>query len=180
MRRSPLRTFLLATALWAAILPAVAAGTSRVIVLETFSAYEALNADFLSSVGAGHDASGKPYEVLRKELEAFAEGPFGKSLVSAKRLVCEQSDAEVVAALFRVTFATSNSANEEPAWTLGGMFVCQPSLVARQFKALPSKMQPQLYDMLEFGFENIVFRKSDARVTALREKLHALSPWVQP
>src|SRR5207244_4001834 len=142
---------------------------SRTKVLETFSAYEALNADFVSSVATGHGSSGKTYGVLRKEAEAFAEGPFAKSLALAKRLVCERKDAEVVAVLFRVTSATSNSASEEPAWALGGMFVCQPDLVATEFKALPPQMQPPLYDALEFGFENVLFRKSSARVVALRE-----------
>ena len=180
MRHSLLRTFFLATALWAAALPAVAAGTSRAQVLATFSAYEALNADFLSSVEAGHSAGGKPYALLRKEVEAYAEGPLAKSLASAKRLVCKRSDAEIVAALFRVIFATLNSADEEPAWILGGMYVCQPSLVAQQFKALPPDRQAQLYDTLESGFENVVFGKSNPRVLILREKLHALFPEVKP
>lgn len=161
-------------------LPVAATDLSRTSVLETFSAYEALNAEFVSSVAAGHGPGGKTSGVLRKEAEAFAEGPFTKSLAVAKRLVCERKDAEVVAALFRVTSATSNSASEEPAWALGRMFVCQPNLVATEFKALPPHMQPPLYNALEFGFENVVFRKSSVRVVALRERLHSLSPKVKP
>ena len=161
-------------------LPVAAADLSRTKVLETFSAYEALNADFVSSVAAGHGSSGKTYWVLRKEAEVFAEGPFTKSLALAKRLVCERKDAEVVAALFRVTSATSNSASEQTAWALGRMFVCQPNLVATEFKALQPHMQPPVYGALEFGFENTVFRKSSAHVVALRKKLHSLSPKGNP
>lgn len=179
MCHSYLRLVLTVAALVAA-LPATGADLSHAKVLETFSAYEALNAEFVSSVATGHGSSGKTSAVLRKETEAFAEGPFVKSLALAKRLVCERKDAEVVVALFRVTSSTSNSASEEPAWALGHMFVCQPDLVAAEFKALPPDMLPLLYDALEFGFENVVFRKTSKRVITLREKLHSLSPKVKP
>jgi len=179
MRHSYPRLALMVAAVWLA-LPVAAADLSRTKVLETFGAYEALNADFVSSVASGQGSSGKTYEVLRKEAEAFAEGPFTKSLSLAKRLVCERKDAEIVAALFRVTSATSNSASEEPAWALGRMFVCQPNLVVTEFKALPPHMQPPLYDALEFGFENVVFRKSSPRIAGLRQKLHSLSPKGNP
>lgn len=178
--RHSYRRLVLMVAILVAALPAAGADLSHAKVLETFSAYEALNAEFVSSVATGHGSTGKTSAALRKETEAFAEGPFTKSLALAKRLVCERKDAEVVAALFRVTFATSNSASEEPAWALGHMFVCQSNLVATKFKALPPDMQPPLYDALEFGFENVVFRKTGKRVITLRQKLHSLSPKVKP
>lgn len=179
VRHTYARSVLMVAALWLAA-PIAASDLSRTKVLETFSEYEELNADFVSSVATGHGSSGKPYGVLRKEVEAFSAGPFVQSLESAERLVCERKDAEVVAALFRVTSATSNSASEEPTWTLGRMFVCQPNLVVTEFKALLPHMQPLLYDALELGFENIVFRQKSARVAALRKKLYSLSPKVKP
>ena len=146
--------------------------------MATFSEYEALNADFVSSVASGHGVSGKSHDALRKEVEIFAEGPFEKSLDTARHVICQHKDGELLKALFRVTVTTSNSASESPAWSLGHVFVCQPNLVATEFRALSLPVQRQLYGTLEFGFENVVFDKpkTDKRVVALRKRLLSLAP----
>ena len=157
---------------------ALAADVSRDKILATFSAYEALNADFLSSVEKGQGRSGKSYSALRKEAEAYAEGPFHNALNAAQTQVCRFKDIEILNALFHVTISTSNSADEAPAWTLGHIFVCQPDIVKTAFSALPPTKQQDLYKTLEFGFENAVYRKpkNDKMVDALRRKLHTMAP----
>ena len=104
----------------------------------------------------------------------------GSSAISDVEQYLCNAYPEVVAALLRITLTTSNSANEWPAWALGRLFVCQPNLVLIEFMTMPLQMQSQLYDTLEFGFENVAFPKASARVAALREKLHSLSPKVKP
>jgi hypothetical protein len=155
-----------------------AADSERDRILRTFREYEALNADFLSSVGHGRGKSGKPFAILRQEVEAYSEGPFETALAAGQTQVCDFKDAEVITALLRVILATSNSASESPAWTLGNIFICQSDLVSKSFKALTLANQEALFPTLEFGFENAVYKepKDDKRVMELREKLQALRP----
>jgi len=171
MRHSPLfRLVLLSLALWLAPV-ANAEEPVRNRVLETFRTYEQLHADFLYKRGGTQ-------EDLRSAVEAYAEGPFETALGLAQTQVCNFKDAEIVNALFRVKLATSGSANESPDWTLGYMFLCQPDLVTKSFKALPLSKQQALYSDFEFGFENVVYDKpkDDKRVLELRRKLLALEP----
>jgi hypothetical protein len=155
-----------------------AADSERDRILRTFREYEALNADFLSSVGHGKGKSGKSYAVLRHEVEAYSEGPFETALDAAQTQVCKFKDTEVIKALFRVILATANSASESPAWTLGYIFVCQSDLVAKSFRELTLIKQQELFPTLEFGFENAVYEepKDSRRVLELRRKLQALNP----
>jgi len=136
---------------------AVAADSARNGVLNTFKQYEALNVDFLSAVGHEKGKSGKTYATLRNEVETYAEGPFETALAAAQTQVCKFKDAEIVRALFHVMLATTNSASESPDTVLGHMFVCQPNLVAKSFRAQPPSTQQALYSDLEFGFENAVY-----------------------
>lgn len=180
MRLNPrLSLFFLPLALWLSFAScAVAAGSTRDGILNTFKEYETLNADFLSSVGHEKGESGKPYEVLRKEVEAYAEGPFEAALGAAQAQVCKFKDAEVINALFRVILATSNSVSESPSWSLGNMFVCQPALVEQNFRELPIEKQQALFQALKFGFENAVYGKpkDSQHVLELRQKLQSLEP----
>jgi len=166
-------------ALWLCFASCVeAADSARDGILHTFREYEALNADFLSSVGHEKGKSGKPYAALRKEVEAYAEGPFETALGAAQERVCQFNDTEVINALFRVILATSNSASESPSWSLGNMFVCQPALVEQIFRGLPLDKQQALFPTLEFGFENAVHGKlkDNKHVLELRQKLQSLEP----
>ena len=155
-----------------------AADSERDRILRTFREYEALNADFLSSVGHGKGKSGKPYAVLHHEVEAYGEGPFEAALRAAQTQVCKFKDTEVITALFRVILTTSNSASESPARTLGYVFVCQPDLVAKSFRALTLAKRQELFPTFKFGFENVVYEepKDSRRVLELRRKLQALEP----
>ena len=146
--------------------------------MKTFKEYESLNADFVYSVDNKWGRSGKPYTALREEVEAYAMGPFEAALGAAETQVCQFKDTDVINALFRVVLATSNSASESPSWTLGKVFVCQPTLVEQTFSALPLEKRQALFSTLEFGFENAVYGKpQDAQhVLELRQKLQSLKP----
>jgi hypothetical protein len=151
---------------------------SKEAVITTFQEYIALNDDFLSSVGHDHGKSGKAYADLRKEVEAYADGPFHNALLGAQDIVCSQKDRKVMTDLFKVILATSNSADESPAWTLGGMFVCQPSLVEKEMVRLKPAERKQIYDNLDFGFESVATTKpkDDKRIVQLRRLLVAIAP----
>jgi hypothetical protein len=180
MRLEPrLSLILLPLALWICFAScAEAADSARDKILNTFREYEALNTDFLSSVGYDKGKSGKPYAALRKEVEAYAEEPFETALGAAQTQVCKFKDTEIISALFLVKLATANSASESPDTTLGYMFVCQPDLVAKSFMVLPPSKQQALFSDFEFGFENAVYgeSKDNERVLELRRKLQALEP----
>lgn len=156
----------------------VNADKSRDHILHTFREYEALNADLIYSVNHGKGKSGKPYATLRKESEAYGEGPYKTALIAARTRVCKSKDSEIADAFLRVLLATSNDASELPDTILGDMFVCQPALVSKSFMALPLSKQQALFSDLKFGFENTVYHrpKDDSRVLELRKKLQALKP----
>jgi hypothetical protein len=177
--KQPLLFIHLPVILWFCFAPYIeAADYERDRILRTFREYESLNNDFLSSVEHGKGKSGKSYSVLRQEVEAHSEGQFEIALSAAQTQVCKFKDTEVIRALFCVILATSNSANESPAGTLGSMFVCQPDLVAKNFRALTLVKQQVLFSTIEFGFENAVYEepKDSRRVLELRRKLQALNP----
>jgi hypothetical protein len=153
---------------------------SRQEVLATFERYEALNADFLSSVGPGHGRSGKSYALLREEVETYGEEPYYKALSAAKQFICAEKDGELLKSLFGIVIATSNSASEVPALTLGHIFVCQPDLVEIELRKLSPADQREIYNNISFGFENVVHKlpKGDDRVGRLRMRLKAIDPKV--
>jgi len=88
--KSRLSIILLPLAFWLCFTScAEAADAARDGILNTFREYEALNADFLSSVGHEKGESGKPYAALRKEVETYAEGPFESALNAAQAQICQ-------------------------------------------------------------------------------------------
>ncbi len=147
-------------------------------LIAVFRNYEALNDDFISSVQSGIGKSGKSYAQLRQEAERYAEGPFVTALLAATEIVCTNRDSAVVQSLFHVTAATTNSANECPADTLGRIFACQPQLVSSEFRKLSSEAKSVLFELLRFGFDNAVHDSppNDKTIAGLRTKLNALDP----
>ncbi|MFC3148886.1 hypothetical protein [Piscinibacterium candidicorallinum] len=108
-------------------------------VLRTFREYAVLNADFVRSVSAGTGISGKSYAQLRREAEAYAEGPFEVALRQAQQLLCSSQDDELLATLLRVVAATANSSSESPTDVLVHVAKCQPA----QFRALAAQLPEQ-------------------------------------
>lgn len=151
---------------------------SRQEVLNTFQQYISLNDDFLSSVKTGKGNSGKSHKDLRKEVEDYAEGTFHNALSNAEEITCDKSDKDVLSSLFKVIISTSNSADESPAWTLGGIYVCQPSFVEKEMAKLNPEDREQIYGTLEFGFENVATTKpkDDKRILELRKRVAAMAP----
>ena len=133
-----------------------------------FLEYESLNNAFLSSVGSVREL------VYRKRVEEYAEGEFEKALNASVVIVCKTGNMEVISALFRVTYATSNSASESPSWALGSAYFCKPEIVSKVFLSLPEIKKLSLYKSLSFGFENVVYNKKDKNIGELREKLQSL------
>lgn len=161
---------LLVASLYASILFA-ADRMSASDVIATFNKYESLNSEFIASVGTTSN------DQLRREVEEYAEGPFNQALDCAIRIICTSENKNVMQALFKVTLATSNSASEVPAWSLGHIFVCKPDFLEEEFKVLRKSDQVPLYETLSFGFENVVYkRKNENDVIKLRTQLHSFAP----
>jgi len=169
MNRKTIITFLVAS-LYASVLFA-ADSMSPSNVISTFNKYESLNREFIASIGTASS------DQLRREVEEYADGPFNQALESAIRIICTSENKNVLHALFKVTLATSNSASEMPAWSLGHIFVCKPDLFEKEFKVLQKSDQASLYKTLSFGFENVVYdRKNESEVIKLRNQLHSFAP----
>lgn len=117
---------------------------SREKILSTFASYETLNSDFISSVGAGVGRSGKSYAQLRKEVEAYSEGPFEEALSQAQAWICATGDRVVLDALIHVVLATLNSASEAPTTTLAEIASCRPAALKASVSALPHAKRREL------------------------------------
>jgi hypothetical protein len=129
-------------------------------------------------VGSGHGKTGKSYASLREEVETYTEGPYFMALSAAQDLICSQKDSELLQRLFRIVIATSNSASEVPAWTLGEIFICQADLVESELRKLSRAEQLEIYKAISFGFEKVVYDwpRSDNRAVRLRAKLKSIEP----
>jgi hypothetical protein len=125
-------------------------------IISIFRTYEALNDDFVSSVATGHGRSSKTYAQLRKEVEAYAEGPLANALKKSVEIACGANNSAVLRSLFGVINKTSNSANESPADTLGKIFICNPRLVSEEFHKSSATTKSELLESLVFGFGNVV------------------------
>ncbi|MBU1056414.1 MAG: hypothetical protein KKC46_21690 [Proteobacteria bacterium] len=145
-------------------------GMSSSDVIAIFNKYESLNKEFISSIDTASGAQ------LRQEAEQYADGPFNQALESAIQIICASENKNLLRALFKVTLATSNSASEVPAWSLGHIFVCKPDLLEKEFKALQKSEQGSLYETHSFGFENVVYeRKNENDINNLRTQLHSFA-----
>lgn len=151
---------------------------SRAQVIATFRRYVELNENFRSSVGTGKGHSGKPYKQLRKEVEEYAETEYTNALDLARKLICKNADAELLAKLLRVLLATTNSAYEYPSFVLGEIFICNPDLVAQQMARLERSDQNEIYKTLHWGFRNVTFgrQKDIPDYEAFAERLKGLKP----
>ena len=116
----------------------------RAEVLRTFRKYEAMNSEFISSVSTGTAISGKSYTELRRQVEAYAEGPFATALQSAQKIICKHQDQELLAALVQVRSATSNSASESATEALCSVAKCSPTLFSSAITVLQRKQQRDL------------------------------------
>jgi hypothetical protein len=113
-------------------------------VMHVFREYEALNADLVRSVSTGTGKNGKPYSELRRETEAYAEGPFAQALVKVQGLLCASNDRKLLASLLHVVVATSNSANEAPTEALVQVAKCQPVHLKAIAPSLPPQQRTEL------------------------------------
>jgi hypothetical protein len=154
------------------------ANDSRAQVIATFRTFVELNEDFKFSVGRDTGYSGKPYEQLRREVEEFAEGEYIKALDPAKKLICNNGDAELLAEFLRVLLATTNLAYEFPSFVLGEIFICDPELVIKQMGRLELGDQTEIYKTLDWGFRNVTHgrQKDIPNYETLVQRLRHLNP----
>ncbi len=156
-----------------------AATMGRDEVLLTFNQYMNLNDDFVSSVGPGKGkVSGKPYDELRDEVEAFGDNQFEEALSSAIVLACQNADEDLVSQIIHVIFRTVNSASELPDLALGHIFVCQPQSVQGAFRKLDKLAQLNIYERLSNGVLGAIEddKVPSAKAKRLRSLLDKLAP----
>lgn len=158
---------------------AFAATMDREEVLYTFNQYVNLNDEFVSSVGPGKGkVSGKPYDELRDEVEAFGDGQFQEALASAIVLACLHADEDLVSQIIHVIFRTANSASESPDLALGHIFVCHPQSVQGAFRKLDKQAQLNIYERLANGVLGAI--EDDKVPTAKAKKLRSLLDEMAP
>ena len=151
---------------------------TRQDVLAIFQKQMRLNAELISSVETGYSKAGKSYKDIKKDVEAYHEGPYVEAVKSTQDIFCRQKDKELLKLFLKVLIATSNSADEFPLWTFGRIFICQPTVVENEINKLKSLDRIYISGALKFGFENVVSTetKDDKATVPLRKKVKALTP----
>jgi len=138
-------------------------------VVDDFEKYVSMNKAFLASVDAGERKE------LRENLEDYSELDLYSSLSTAKIIVCNESNVELVKGLFNLVLNTLNSGDEYPSKILGEIFICQPDVVATVFRSLPKSSRLDVSGPFSFGFENAAYNKSDVgKMEKLRVSLKSL------
>lgn len=130
-------------------------------IISIFRKYVDLNEDFKSSVNTGIGKSGKLYSVLRKDVEKYGEEIYVPKLKLLKTIICKEKDSELLSEFFKVLISTENSADEEPRWILGDIYLCQSDLIISEFRKLKKTEQKIILGDLNFGFLNVTYNKED-------------------
>jgi hypothetical protein len=138
----------------------VSANTSRAEIIKVFRRYLELNTEFVNSVREDSPMH-KYYDEYRSKAETYAENVFNPILKDAVKIVCEKKDVHVINEYFKVIINTTNSADEYPSFVLGEMFICHPGLFREQYEKLSDGEKSIIYDALEWGFENVTWKKED-------------------
>jgi hypothetical protein len=143
------------------LLPSVFAQHSKAEIMSIFEKEIAINEDFKSSLDnpTHKGISGKSYDKLRKDLENYHENIFTPSLETAKQIICNNKDRELMRHFLKVIISTTNSANEGPSWILGELFICQSDLVISEYNKLNSSEKSIILKDLQFGFDNVTYNK---------------------
>ena len=151
---------------------------TRQDVLTIFQKQMRLNEELISSVETGYSKAGKSYKDIKKDVEAYHEGPYIEAVKRAQDLICRQKDKELLKQFLKVLIATSNSADEFPLWSFGRVFICQPTVVENEIYKLKSLDRLYISGALEFGFDNVVSTeaKDDKAALQLRKKVTVLAP----
>jgi hypothetical protein len=92
----------------------------------------------LNHAFAADEATLKPEERTRRrhEVESYEEDVVDSHLAECLERLSAESDNELALAFFRFVASNENSADEEPMWTLGRLFLNNPNLVESNFAAL--------------------------------------------
>jgi len=138
-------------------------------VIDDFDKYVSMNKAFLTSVDAGKRKE------LRENLENYSELYLNSSLATAKHIVCNESNIEIIKGLFSLILYTSNSADEYSSKILGEMYICRPDVVSSVFRSLPKSSRIDVSGLFLFGFENAAYNMSDVeKMEKLRASLKSL------
>lgn len=89
----------------------------------------------------------------------FVDKKLNPALAKLETIICENNDKELFHYFLDMILATSGSANETPADVLGGIFICQTTLVETELK-VNYKVESLIED-LNFGFGNRTFDLND-------------------
>jgi hypothetical protein len=98
---------------------------------------------------------------LLKEFENFEETIYTPLLPFLSKLFCKNIDIDLLDKYLNIMIVNQMSANEMPAWSLGDCYLCHPDLVIKQIKNYKGKDRDYLWNMLNFGFENVTSQKEN-------------------
>lgn len=89
----------------------------------------------------------------------YVDEKLNPALFKLEKIVCEQKDRELLEYFLDMIIASTGSANETPSDVLGGIFICQTTMV--EFELKGKYKDQDLIEELNFGFANRTFDVKD-------------------
>jgi hypothetical protein len=118
-------------------------------ILEIFKKEIRINEDFKRSA-TGPDSksiSGASYDTL------YQEDAFITALDSAEILICKNRDHALLHQFYDVLISDTNSADEQPTYILGHIFLCQSDLVISEYNKLGSQKKAIILRYIKKAFK---------------------------
>lgn len=154
------------------LLTACQAVTLNSQVIPVFQRYKELNTQFLESIKNNDNEQ----EIKRERVENYMYKEYTQALKLLKKDYCSNPNNKVLKEFISTLISTSNSAYEEPSFTLGTIYICQPNLIIENVKALNAVDKKYILKTLNFGFKNASYNqeKEIKAYTKLVSKLDKL------
>jgi hypothetical protein len=137
------------------LLSACQAVTLNSQVIPVFQKYKELNTLFLESIKKNNNEQ----KAKREQVENYMYKEYTHALNLLKKGYCSNPNKKVLKEFISTLISTSNSAYEEPSFTLGIIYICQPNSIIENVKALKIVNKKYIVDTLNFGFKNASYNK---------------------
>ena len=90
------------------------------------------------------------------ELELYSENLYSPILRFLPKVICSTKDKKIISSLMETMWSDKGSASEDPSFSIGRCFACDPELLSDQVRQLKNSEEKKLIiDQIEWGLSNI-------------------------
>ncbi len=114
-------------------------------IKSAFNKYVTLNNKFISTKD----------KIYANSLELYAEEKLPPVLDTFQKITCLEFDTCLFTEFVKMLLATENVADEDPANSLGFIFICQTQRTSEYIQNMDKKKRDIIINLLEFGFLNV-------------------------